>query len=198
MLNQVKWILLVSSFGLSCAAVAAAPVDKKSPEVSDPADEMTYAGIGFARVSAGVAHVEDATNLTGVIGVHPKGVNWAAAELELGTTVASGDVSNGTNQHFSLQHGAVFGVLRSPGIVYGMGRIGYQYMNTGLDELDGKHSGAAWSLGAGWRFRPKSAAGAELLYTHVSNDVHYWGLRVSYGFGASKKVDQKSDRYLDH
>lgn len=197
MLNHAKCILLACVLGLSMTATAAEPVAKKPAVVSDPADQMTYAGIGFARVDAGVSGVSDATNLTGVIGVHPKGVNWAAAELELGTTVSSGDVS-GSNHHFSLQHGAVFGVLRSPGIVYGMGRIGYQYINTGLDQLNGKHSGMAWSAGAGWRFRPKSAAGAELLYTHVSNDVHYWGLRLIYGFGASKEADQKSDRYLDH
>lgn len=197
MLNQAKCILLVCALGLSMSSAAAEPATKKSPEVSDPADQMTYAGIGFARVDAGVDGVSDATNLTGVIGVHPKGVNWAAAELELGTTVSSGNVS-GSNRHFSLQHGAVFGVLRSPGIVYGLGRIGYQYMNTGLDELNGKHSGMAWSAGAGWRINHKSAVGAELLYTHVSNDVHYWGLRLNYGFGASKESDQKSDRYLDH
>lgn len=197
MLNQASWLLLLSALGLPFAVTAADPVSKKAPEVSDPAEEMTYAGIGFARVDAGVAGVSDATNLTGVIGVHPKGMDWVAGELELGTTISSGDVS-GSSQHFSLQHGAVFGVLRSPGIVYGMGRIGYQYMNTGLNQLDGKHSGMAWSAGAGWRFRPKSAAGAELLYTHVSNDVHYWGLRLNYGFGASKASDQKSDRYLDH
>ncbi len=196
MQNHAKWILLVSAFGLPFAAGAATAVVKKSPEASDPADEMTYAGIGVARVSAGLDNVKDATNLTGVIGVHPKGMNWAAVELELGTTIISGDVSPpATDSHFSLQHGAVFGVLRSPGVVYGMGRIGYQYINTGLDELNGKHSGAAWSLGAGWRFRPKSAAGAEILYTHVSNDVHYWGLRLNYGFGATK---EPQDRYLDH
>jgi|GEM_PF-6159675 len=197
MLNQAKWILLVSALGLPFAALAA-PASKKAPEVSDPADQMTYAGIGFARVSAGVDHVDDATNLTGVIGVHPKGVNWAAAELELGTTIVSGNVSTGADRHFSLRQGAVFGVLRSPGIVYGMGRIGYQYMSTGLSELSGKHSGTAWSLGGGWRFRPQSAAGAELLYTRASDGIHYWGVRLNYGFGASKKEDQKSDRYLDH
>ncbi len=197
MLNHAKCFLLVCALVSPLAAVAAESADKKSPEVSDPADEMTYAGVGFARFDAGVSGVSDATNLTGVIGVHPKGVNWAAAELELGTTVSSGNIS-GSSSHFSLQHGAVFGVLRSPGIVYGMGRIGYQYINTGLDALDGKHSGMAWSGGAGWRFRPESAAGAELLYTHVSNGIHYWGLRLNYGFGASKKPDQKSDRYLDH
>lgn len=197
MLNHARCILLLCALGLPVASMAAEPASKKSPGVSDPADQMTYAGVGFARIDAGVAGVSDATNLTGVIGVHPKGVNWAAAELELGTTVSSGDVS-GSSRHFSLQHGAVFGVLRSPGIVYGLGRIGYQYINTGLDELNGRHSGMAWSAGAGWRIQPKSAAGAELLYTHVSNDVHYWGLRLNYGFGASKESDRKSDRYLDH
>ena len=195
MLSHAKWFLLVSGFGLTFSAGAATPPVKKAPAVSDPAEEMTYAGIGFARVSAGTDHVKDATDLTGVIGVHPKGLNWAAVELELGTTVVSGDVSTNPDRHFSLQHGAVFGVLRSPGVVYGMGRIGYQYINTGLEELNGRHNGSAWSLGAGWRFRPKSAAGAELLYTHVSNDVHYWGLRLNYGFGATKEPE---DRYLDH
>lgn len=197
MLNRTQCILLLCASVLPTAVIAAQPANKKSPEPVDPADQMSYAGIGFARVNAGVSGVSDATNLTGVIGVHPKGMNWIAGELELGTTVSSGDVS-GSNRHFSLQHGAVFGVLRSPGIVYGMGRIGYQYMNTGLQQLDGKHSGMAWSAGAGWRFRPKSAVGAELVYTHVSNGIDYWGLRLNYGFGASKEADQKSDRYLDH
>jgi len=196
MRNHAKWILLLTTLGVPFAAAATESVANKSPEVSDPADEMIYAGVGVAKVSAGVNNVGEATNLTGVIGVHPKGVNWAAAELELGTTIVAGDVStSGPDQHFNMQHGAVFGVLRSPGIVYGLGRVGYQYISTGLDALDGHHSGTAWSLGAGWRFRPKSAAGVELLYTRVTNDVHYWGLRLNYGFGAAK---QPEDRYLDH
>lgn len=197
MLNHAKGIALLCALGLPLAAAAAEPASKKSPEVSDPAEQMTYAGIGFARVNAGISGVSDATNLTGVIGVHPKGVNWVAGELELGTTVSSGDVS-GSGRHFSLQHGAVFGVLRSPGIVYGLGRIGYQYINTGLDQFNGKHSGVAWSAGAGWRIRHDSAVGAELLYTRVSNGLDYWGLRLNYGFGASKETARKPDRYLDH
>ena len=194
MLVHARSFLLLGVLSLPLLAVAAPAAVKKAPAASDPAEEMTYAGVGFARINPGVNGVSDATSLTGVIGVHPKGVNWAAAELELGATVSSGDVA-GTDRHFNAQHGAVFGVLRSPGIVYGLGRVGYEYLSTGLDELSGHHSGAAWSLGGGWRFRPQSAAGAELLYTHVSNGVDYWGLRISYGFGASKKPEEK---YLDH
>src|SRR3569623_1612152 len=156
MINHAKCIALVCALGLPLAALAAEPTTKKSPEVSDPADQMSYAGIGFARIDSGVDGVSDATNLTGVIGVHPKGVIWAAAELELGTTVSSGDIA-GSDLHFSLQHGAIFGVLRSPGIVYGLGRIGYQYNNNGIDALNGKQSGLARSAGPGRRIKHKRA-----------------------------------------
>ena len=173
---------------------------------ADSSHDMTYASIGFARVSAPPAYVHAATNLTGTLGFHPPGIDLIAAEFELGTTVAAGDVdragatpancggpllppcpaATNSKDHFSVQHGSVFGVLRTPGRVYGIGRIGYQYINTSLPELDGHHSGVAWSAGAGLHYSG-DISGVELLYTHVSNNVRYWGLSLSYGFGRSKK-----------
>jgi hypothetical protein len=222
MRHQAKLLLLSSVFALPLAVSAADTPAPSSPEVSDPAQEMTYAGIGFSRVSTGFSNVDPAVNLTGVIGLHPQGINWAALEMELGTTIASGDVTppaasasttsstcggllqpacpaagSAAPGHFSLQQGSVFGVLRSPGVVYAIGRIGYQYSNTHLPELNGEHSGAAWSLGAGWRYHPASATGVELLYTHVTNGVRYVGLSLNRSFGASKKSDKPPSNAQD-
>ncbi|TXH03328.1 MAG: hypothetical protein E6R07_12560 [Nevskiaceae bacterium] len=172
----------------------------------DTSHDLTYASIGFAHVSAPPSYANAATNLTGTLGFHPAGIDWVAAEFELGTTVSAGDVrrpaatpsncggvlqppcptADSSHDRFSLQHGGVFGVLRTPGRVYGIGRIGYQYINTSLPELDGRHSGVAWSAGAGLHYS-SDISGVELLYTHVSNNVRYWGLSLSYGFGRSKK-----------
>jgi hypothetical protein len=216
MRNHSKLLLPAAALWLPLAASAQggapAPAD-------DPAQQMTYAGIGFAQVSTNFDNVKPAVNLTGVIGIHPPGTNWLAGELELGTTISSGDVSTqpaaaaancgGVLQppcpaagsaapgHFSLQHAAVFGVLRTPGLVYGIGRIGYQYISTSLPQLDGHHSGLAWSLGGGWRYRPASITGLELLYTQVSNHVRYLGLGLNYSFGASKAPTKKSTNAND-
>jgi hypothetical protein len=207
MRNHPKLLWLAGALWLPLAASAQGGATAPS---DDPAQPMTYAGVGFAKVSTNFDNVKPAVNLTGVIGVHPPGNNWIAGELELGTTISSGAVSaqpasppgncGGVLQppctaagstapgHFSLQHAAVFGVLRTPGVVYGIGRIGYQYISTSLPELDGHHSGLAWSLGAGWRYRPISITGVELLYTQVSNHLRYLGLGLNYSFGASKSL----------
>ena len=189
---------------LGLAIVPAWAAAAEAPPENSP--EMTYAGIGFARVTPPPSYAHAATNLTGTLGFHPPQSNLLAIEFELGTTVASGDVdrttaapancggllqppcpaTGATQDHFSLQHGGVFGVLRTPGRVYGIGRAGYQYINTSLPELDGHHSGFAWSAGAGLHYSG-DISGVELLYTRVTNHVSYWGLSLSYGFGRSKK-----------
>ena len=202
---DVKKLRLPLGLLLALGVVAANAGDDASSH------DMTYAGIGFARVSAPPSYAHAATNLTGTLGFHPPSTNIVAIEFELGTTVAAGDVDRATTNpgscggllqppcpaagvskdRFSLQHGGAFGVLRTPGPVYGIGRIGYQYINSSLRELDGHHSGFAWSAGVGAHYS-SDISGVELLYTRVSNDVRYWGLSLTYGFGRSKKSPDKN------
>ncbi len=78
----------------------------------------------------------------------------------------------------------VFAVLRSPGQFYGLGKAGYRFINTNIEEIqegDDK-SGAAWALGGGYRWGT-GLSGVELIYMDYSDDLEYIGFNVAYGFG---------------
>jgi hypothetical protein len=78
-----------------------------------------------------------------------------------------------------------FLVLRTPGRVYGVGRVGYRYLNTSIAEVeDDDEYGPAYGFGAGYRWRA-GLSKFELMYTRYSEHLEYLGLGVVYGFGGS-------------
>lgn len=79
-----------------------------------------------------------------------------------------------------------FMVLRTPGRVYAVGRAGYRYVNTSIEEIQEDELGAAYSVGAGYRWRA-GLSKFELGYTKYSTYLEYLGLGVVYGFGGSSR-----------
>lgn len=176
----------------------------------DPARSVTYGGIGLSKVSPGFDNAKDAVNIEVLMGFRIPDINVFAVELEIGATMLPGQVTQtsttgggtcpitdplctppsssttSSNQDFQMQSLAAYAVFRSPGTVYALGKLGYRYLSTSLPELENDRSGNAWSLGAGYRYRP-GIAGAELFYTHMSDHIKYYGFTLSYGFGGSRR-----------
>jgi hypothetical protein len=84
-----------------------------------------------------------------------------------------------------------FLVLRTPGRVYGMGRAGYRYVNTSIDEIqDDDEFGPAYGFGAGYRWRA-GLSKFELTFTQYSEHLQYLGIGVVYGFGGSAEDNRQ-------
>ena len=77
----------------------------------------------------------------------------------------------------------LYAVYRSPGKFYGMGKVGYRYAGTNIQELQADRSGSAYAGGVGYRWNPKKSNGVELYYNKFTSQITYYGLNIAYGFG---------------
>lgn len=104
------------------------------------------------------------------------------------TSCAAGTYTQSAND-LQMTNIGVFGVLRTPGTLYLLGRGGYRFINSSIDEIQdgGDRRGTAYSLGAGWRWG-EGLSGLELAYTRYSSQLDYIGVNVAYGFGASSEL----------
>jgi hypothetical protein len=66
-------------------------------------------------------------------------------------------------------------VLKSTGRFYVMGRYGYRYIATSIDELNETRSGTGFGAGVGYRWG-KGLSGVELTYKELSDEVDGIGL----------------------
>lgn len=168
-------------------------------------ESVTYSGIGLTQVSTSFDNLKSAVNLGITLGFRVPTFDIFGAEVEIGTTIIPGErkdipqcTSGGgplggtvtqncpgkytqSQNELQMNNIAVFGVLRSPGRLYGMGKYGYRYINSSIEELQENKSGSAWGLGAGYRWG-ESLSGVEAFYTHFSPDVKYLGFSIAYGF----------------
>ena len=174
------------------------------PMVEDEEMSTTYSTIGLQKVSADFDNVKDAINLDfTMIGFRIPTINWFAIELNLGFTMAPGQIdqsgSSGTTcpitdpfctpssgsassqSDFTTTTVGAFGVVRSPGSVYAMGKAGYRYMNTSIDQLQNDRSGTAWGAGIGYRWNKKGSF-AELGYTKIADKISGIGFSISYSY----------------
>lgn len=87
----------------------------------------------------------------------------------------------------------VFGVLRSPGDFYAVGKYGFRYIQSSLQEFQEEASGKAYVLGGGYRYNEDG--GVELTYSKYSDLIDYVSLVVTYGFGGDDDdKDSKDDK----
>lgn len=183
------------------ASVPALAIDDGSDSSRSNRPQFTFSGLTFSRVSTDFENLEEAINLGFGLGVRIPSIEWVGLELDtsisvipgenLGTTrcrTGSGlgslpaDCPNDTRSGDELQMQVItlYGALRSPGRFFGVGKLGYRYMNTTIPELeeDGR-SGTAWVLGAGYRYNERGGT-VELLYTQISDKMDAIGLSISY------------------
>ncbi len=73
-------------------------------------------------------------------------------------------------------------VLRSPGTFFVMGKYGYRYLNTSLDELRNDRSGTQYAGGVGYRWNKKGSY-VEFGYTKIADKIDALGFSLSYTYG---------------
>jgi len=184
--------------------------DTGAPPVEDELS-TTYSSIGLQKISTKFSNVKDAINLDfTMIGFRIPPAPWLAIELNLGFTMIPGQIDQNaatggnpgtcitpgfppgctpptpgttatSSSDFSATTAGVFGVLRSPGNWFVMGKAGYRYLNTSIDELSNDRSGSAWGAGIGYRWNKKGSY-AELGYTRFSSEIHGIGFSLSYSY----------------
>jgi hypothetical protein len=171
----------------------------------------TYSSIGLQKVAADFENVEDAINLDiTMIGFRIPTVPWFGIELNLGFTMAPGQIdpnggtpgdpgncvlpdfppgctpategtaATGSGDFTSTNIGA-FAVLRSTGSLFAMGKLGYRYMNTSIEQLQDDRSGTAYGLGVGYRWNKKGSY-AEFGYTKWAEKIDALGISISYSY----------------
>lgn len=178
--------------------------DKDEDEDENPAREVTYSGIGLSRVSTDFDNIDSAVNLGAVLGLRVPTISWISAEIDFTATIIPGENQGGggavvggncggllqppcpgnntaSGEDFAMNGIGVSGVLRSPGRFFGTAKYGYRYLQSTLRELDEERSGAAWSVGGGWRWG-ESLSGVELLYTNYAEGIDFIALALTFGF----------------
>lgn len=218
----IQGLLLAAACALAASPAAAQSEDEQilqedtprggtsmPPPEDDEELSTTYSNIGLQKVSADFDNVDDAINLDiTLLGIRVPTVPWFGVELNLGFTVAPGQVtevtpgSQGTptgcgplgldpcpgtgsstrsSGDFTSTTIGVFAVARSPGKFFVGGKYGYRYINTSLEALVDERSGNAWGASVGYRWNRKGSF-VELGYTDWTEDLNSVGLLISYSY----------------
>lgn len=186
--------------------------EKGGTETAPPPEEdvaVTYSGIGLSKVSSKFDNLDDAINLDVALGIRIPTVNWFAAEIALAFTVVPGENKGGrsctttgggllgggstsceggtftsSNNDLQMNNVGVFAVVRSPGKYYLVGKYGFRYINSSIEEIQqgDDQSGTAYAGGVGYRWG-RGLSGVELIYNRYSSQLDYIGFNIAYGFG---------------
>lgn len=178
--------------------------DSESPPDEDLDEQVFYSGIGLSKVSSGFDNLEDAVNLDVVLGFRIPTVPWVGIEIDLGQTVIPGENKRSNSSSGGGSCGGVFDpitgctptpgqtttndtdefgmqalgaslVLKSTGKFYALGRLGYRYVATSIDELNVNRSGTGFGVGAGYRWG-KGLSGVQIQYQQLSDDIDAIGI----------------------
>lgn len=172
----------------------------------------TYSSIGLQKVHLKIDGVDtkDPVNLDiTLIGFRIPTVPWFGVELNLGFTMIPGQYTTysggapgtpvgcgplGTDpcpatpgspdpsQDLAATTAAAWGVFRSTGKFFAMGKLGYRYISTNLTHYPDTRTGSAWGGGIGYRWNRKGSY-AEFGYTKYTSDIDALGFTVSYSYG---------------
>lgn len=172
-------------------------LSKVSANFDNVADAINIDGtIGFRIPTVNWFAVE--LNLSQTVqGTDIKSIPQCATTTQTGTNPVTGQpiftTTNGDcpgeytttdqRQQFGVFSFGVFASLRTPGSFYGLAKIGYRTVNSTLDEHQDQGSGSAYGVGAGYRWSPRSLAGAELVYNKYGDLFSSISLNFNYGFG---------------
>jgi hypothetical protein len=179
------------------------PPEEEREELS-----TTYSSIGLQKIAADFRNVEDAINLdVTLIGFRVPTVPWFGIELNLGFTMIPGEVTSTSGSgggggpfcglpgfppcppdtisqsegDFTATTLGAFAVVRSQGKFFGMGKLGYRYINSNIEQLNQERSGSGWGAGVGYRWNKKGSY-AELGYTKYNELLDGIGFSISYSY----------------
>ena len=180
-----------------------AGTDSELPPDEDLDEQVFYSGFGLSKVSTDFDNLKDAVNLDVVLGFRIPTVPWVGIEIDLGQTVIPGEnkrsnsssggttctpaqillgctpsggqtTTNDTDEFAMRAYGASL-VLKSTGKFYALGRLGYRYVATSIDELNVNRSGTGFGVGAGYRWG-KGLSGVQIQYQQLSDDIDAIGI----------------------
>jgi hypothetical protein len=175
---------------------------------------LLYLSFGVSHVSSTFANVKDAANVDVSLGAGLPWpyLDWFGAEIALAFTVLPGEhrgpqpcqeagglppLSPGevvceaglytrSQNELQMTNLGAFGVLRTPGKFYVLGKYGWRYIASSIDEIQERdRDGPAWAAGAGWRFGYGRLTGLELSYSDYSEHLEMVTLALTHGFGAA-------------
>lgn len=176
------------------------------PAVEDEELSTTYSSIGVQKVHAKFDNVKDAINVDIVaFGFRIPTVPWVGVELNLGFTFLPGQIDKSSSSggttcppldpfctpsggnaatsqgDFQATNIGANLVLRSPGKFFVVGKYGYRYLNTSLDQLVNDRSGTQYTAGVGYRWNKKGSY-VELGYNKIADKIDALGFSVSYSY----------------
>ncbi len=95
-----------------------------------------------------------------------------------GDSSSSGGKRTQGNEDLRTNSVGIFLSGRTPGRFFGMARAGYRFMRSTVDELNEEQTGAAFTLGGGYRYDKDGTV--ELSYTQYSDEAAYLSLAVNF------------------
>lgn len=164
-----------------------------------PQEELlstTYSTIGLSKMSADFDNVKDAISIdTTLIGFRVPTFPWVGIELNASFTMIPGEVDqqsacgglaqpacpnniSSSRDPFTVFNIGAYGVVRSPGKFFAVGKIGYRYLQSSLPELDEDKNGTSWTGGVGYRWARDGFV--EIGYSKISDKIDGIGLTFSY------------------
>lgn len=90
-----------------------------------------------------------------------------------------------TDDDFRMFNIGLFLSAQTPGTFYGVAKIGYQFAQTNIDEIEELegNTGVAYQAGIGYKLKEEGGAGLQLTYQKFNDLVDGISLGITYGFG---------------
>ena len=90
-----------------------------------------------------------------------------------------------TSDDFRMFNIGLFLSAQTPGTFYGVAKIGYQFAQTNIDEIEELEgtTGVAYQAGIGYKLKDEGNAGLQLTYQKYNDLVDGISLGLTYGFG---------------
>lgn len=90
-----------------------------------------------------------------------------------------------TDDDFRMFNIGLFLSAQTPGKFYGVAKIGYQFAQTNIDEIEEfeGNTGVAYQAGIGYKLKEEGGAGLQLTYQKFNDLVDGISLGITYGFG---------------
>jgi len=212
MRQLLRRVLCASSLLAALPALAVDDGTKEAPPTDESDGSISYSGAGVSRVNVKLSDpdikIDGAINLTAIIGFRIPTVDGFGIEIEIGQTIIPGQIlerscstvvnpppplgpggstttcSDTDRGDFGMNFAAgLYAAYRTPGKFYGMGKVGWRYAGTNIEELQADRTGSAYAGGLGYRWNLRKNSGVELYYNKFTSQISYVGLNLSYGFG---------------
>jgi len=90
-----------------------------------------------------------------------------------------------TDDDFRMFNIGLFLSAQTPGTFYGVAKIGYQFAQTNIDEIEELEgtTGVAYQAGIGYKLKEEGGAGLQLTYQKYNDLIDGISLGLTYGFG---------------